>query len=97
MKRSPKKVQSILTRDNFECRYCGTALNESTIRLDHVHPKSKGGSNREDNLVASCSRCNGLKWDFPLEVFLERIEAKFSACRADLEYYKAILERAGTV
>jgi hypothetical protein len=37
--------------------------------LDHVIPKSKGGSNWQCNLVACCKRCNTLKSDLSVEEF----------------------------
>ena len=48
----------IFKRDGFECCYCGSQRN---LTIDHVIPKSRGGSNYWDNLVTSCSRCNSNK------------------------------------
>jgi 5-methylcytosine-specific restriction endonuclease McrA len=43
-----------LARDNHTCRYCG----EHAIQADHVTPRSKGGPDTLDNLVACCTSCN---------------------------------------
>lgn len=52
--------QKILRRDNFRCRYCGTARADLTI--DHVIPTSRGGHpEKKANLVACCFKCNQLK------------------------------------
>jgi CRISPR/Cas system Type II protein with McrA/HNH and RuvC-like nuclease domain len=48
----------IFKRDNYECCYCGSKRN---LTIDHVIPKSRGGSNYWDNLVTSCGRCNSNK------------------------------------
>ena len=48
----------IFRRDGFECCYCGSHRN---LTVDHVIPKSRGGSNYWDNLVTSCGRCNSNK------------------------------------
>jgi CRISPR/Cas system Type II protein with McrA/HNH and RuvC-like nuclease domain len=48
----------IFKRDNYECCYCGSKRN---LTIDHVVPKSRGGSNYWDNLVTSCGRCNSNK------------------------------------
>ena len=48
----------IFKRDNYECCYCGSKRN---LTVDHVIPKSRGGSNYWDNLVTSCGRCNSNK------------------------------------
>lgn len=49
---------AILKRDGFKCEYCECPLDEHTLHVDHVVPKSRGGSDDPSNLVASCSRCN---------------------------------------
>jgi CRISPR/Cas system Type II protein with McrA/HNH and RuvC-like nuclease domain len=45
----------IYKRDNHECVYCGS---KKDLTLDHVMPKSRGGSNEWTNLVTSCFKCN---------------------------------------
>lgn len=47
----------ILQRDNYQCRYCG----KKAVTVDHVIPKSKGGTENSDNLVACCKSCNSIK------------------------------------
>lgn len=47
--------QRLLKRDNYECVYCSSKKN---LTIDHVIPKSKGGSNHWTNLVTCCSSCN---------------------------------------
>ena len=51
--------RGILERDGHICQYCGAKANT----IDHVQPKSRGGSNSPSNLVASCMRCNQKKGD----------------------------------
>lgn len=49
----------ILARDRFTCRYCGVkATGGATLHVDHVKPRSKGGTNDPSNLVTACSDCN---------------------------------------
>lgn len=45
------------------CSYCGCDLNWLTATLDHVVPKSKGGTDTIDNLVLACQPCNVQKAD----------------------------------
>lgn len=45
----------IYKRDGHKCVYCGSTKN---LTLDHVMPKSRGGSNEWTNLVTSCFKCN---------------------------------------
>jgi 5-methylcytosine-specific restriction endonuclease McrA len=49
----------LLRRYSARCAYCGNAA--STI--DHVIPRSRGGADSWENLVACCLRCNNVKGD----------------------------------
>jgi len=51
--------KNIQRRDNFTCQYCGCKSHALTI--DHVLPKSRGGADAWDNLVAACLKCNNKK------------------------------------
>jgi 5-methylcytosine-specific restriction endonuclease McrA len=48
------------------CHYCGFELNRFNSTLDHVVPRSKGGTDAPENLLLSCRRCNVRKADAPL-------------------------------
>lgn len=37
--------------------------------IDHVHPQSKGGSNKSENLVCACNWCNSRKSNMTVEEF----------------------------
>ncbi len=45
----------------YTCSYCGSKLRRGEVDVDHVIPKSRGGSNSVSNLTASCSHCNRQK------------------------------------
>jgi 5-methylcytosine-specific restriction endonuclease McrA len=49
----------VLLRDGHRCAYCGGGA--STI--DHVLPRSRGGTNSWLNTVAACGGCNQRKGD----------------------------------
>ena len=51
--------REIFTRDRHTCQYCG--LTTKDLTLDHVVPKSRGGSHTWDNLVSACKSCNHRK------------------------------------
>jgi len=55
----PVSRRGVLRRDSHRCAYCGKAA--STI--DHVQPRSRGGLDTWENLVACCLRCNNIKSD----------------------------------
>jgi len=54
---SPVSRRGVLRRDDHRCCYCGT----SATTIDHVLPRSRGGRDTWDNLVACCLRCNNIK------------------------------------
>jgi hypothetical protein len=47
----------VLKRDNYMCAYCGLDANQ----VDHIIPRSAGGTHDLDNLVACCKQCNTRK------------------------------------
>lgn len=58
----------VFSRDNFKCVYCGRNPrdHDTTLEIEHVHPKSKGGTDSLENLVTSCRECNAGKGDYIL-------------------------------
>jgi 5-methylcytosine-specific restriction endonuclease McrA len=53
--------KNILLRDRNTCQYCGCILTASELTLDHVLPRSRGGTSTWENLVACCHDCNRRK------------------------------------
>lgn len=62
--RHPKfSYQAIRDRDNGRCQYTGRKLARDEGNIDHVVPRSKGGSTSWSNCVLSCKRINNHKGD----------------------------------
>ena len=58
----------VLERDGFCCVYCGKSAVDGVclsvaFHLDHVYPRSRGGSDLMSNLATACSDCNAGKGD----------------------------------
>ncbi len=53
--------KNILLRDRNTCQYCGDVLSANEMTLDHVLPRSRGGTSTWENLVACCHECNRRK------------------------------------
>lgn len=66
----------ILKRDNHTCQYCDYKGDKLTI--DHVIPKSRGGSDTWQNLVTSCLECNNCKDDRTPEEWAEALKNVFN-------------------
>lgn len=52
--------RAVFARDGWACQYCG---NQKALTIDHVIPRSKGGPNAWENVVACCTACNKRKGD----------------------------------
>jgi 5-methylcytosine-specific restriction endonuclease McrA len=51
--------KAVLARDAYTCQYCGREATSLTV--DHVIPRSRGGESVWENIVASCAPCNRKK------------------------------------
>ncbi len=59
--------KAVLARDAYTCQYCGHEATSLTV--DHVIPRSRGGEAVWENIVASCAPCNRKKGNrLPREV-----------------------------
>lgn len=64
---------AVLNRDNYTCQICGEK--DTRLEIHHIQFRSKGGSNRMDNLVTLCRDChkqihsNGLVFDKKIKSF----------------------------
>lgn len=53
----------VFKRDSFACQYCGSAAPNALLRIDHIHPVAKGGTDDITNLITACQDCNAGKSD----------------------------------
>ena len=60
----------LLEKWGRKCSYC--SAEQVPLEVEHITPKSKGGSNRVSNLTLACNRCNQRKGSQPIEIFLEK-------------------------
>lgn len=61
--RVPLTRAALMRRDDYHCAYCGRRAET----IDHVIPRSRGGTHAWENCVASCMTCNIRKADRLLE------------------------------
>lgn len=52
---------NVYARDRNTCQYCGVQFSRSELNLDHVIPRSRGGTSTWENIVCSCHTCNHRK------------------------------------
>jgi 5-methylcytosine-specific restriction endonuclease McrA len=82
----------LLEKWGRECVYCG--VENVPLEIDHIHPRSKGGSDRVSNLTVSCHDCNQAKSNMPVEQFLakrpERVRKILAQAKAPLRDAAAV-------
>lgn len=63
----------------WKCCYCGIKMETggggNSVTLEHITPKSLGGTNDPDNLAAACARCNSLRSNLPIEEFIANFKS----------------------
>ena len=74
----------LLEKWNRTCAYCGAK--NTPLEIDHIHPRSQGGSDRVSNLAIACHDCNQRKGNRDVAAFLakqpevwQRIQAQSQA------------------
>lgn len=55
--------RNIFLRDHYTCQYCGKSYIQSKLTIDHVVPRSRGGTTTWKNVVTACNFCNVKKGD----------------------------------
>jgi 5-methylcytosine-specific restriction endonuclease McrA len=59
----------LLEKWNKTCAYCG--VKDTRLEIEHINPRSKGGSNRVSNLCLACNPCNQKKGNQDIKDFLK--------------------------
>ena len=60
----------VLEKWGRTCAYCGAE--NTPLEIDHIHPKSRGGSDRVSNLTLACHDCNQRKGSQDVAAFLAK-------------------------
>jgi len=82
--RKMSKAKVLWLRDGKRCRYCGKKITFKNSTVDHIKPKSKGGSNTYANMVNACKTCNEKKSNRTLKA------AKMEILQVPGNYFKTL-------
>ncbi len=55
--------RNLFKRDKFTCQYCDKRPGSQDLTIDHILPKSQGGTTSWENCVVACVDCNARKAD----------------------------------
>ena len=55
--------RNIYKRDRYTCQYCFVQPGSEELTIDHVLPRSRGGTSTWENCVLACLNCNKRKAD----------------------------------
>lgn len=62
-KQKRSKTKKLITEYGSVCWWCGSNLLREQVTIDHLRPKSKGGSHNLENLRIACKSCNEKRRD----------------------------------
>ena len=82
----------LLHKWQYKCAYCDKK--DTPLEIDHIVPKSKGGSNSVTNLVIACRSCNEKKSNKSLSEFLNKKPDRITKINKQL---KSPLKDAGAI
>ena len=77
MQLKKKHRKSCLTTKR-RCWYCGDVLTRRSASIDHMTPKSRGGSDEAANKCTSCKACNNEKDDKDVESYRYFLQDKLA-------------------
>ena len=89
---NPQVRLNVIRSANFSCYFCGTGGSRNNfLTVDHINPKASGGTNKRDNLVCACKKCNTKKGNMSLKKFVKRYKIKIpkssAICRTEKSTY----------
>lgn len=71
---SPEMRLAIYRRDGWRCLYCLQKFGHEHLTLDHIRPRSRGGTCHPGNLVTACRPCNIRRGNKPIEISAPKVK-----------------------
>jgi 5-methylcytosine-specific restriction endonuclease McrA len=64
-KRLPRtlSLQKLCTIFDYTCQICYDQFDKKYMTVEHIFPRSKGGTKEIENITLTCARCNQIKKD----------------------------------
>jgi 5-methylcytosine-specific restriction endonuclease McrA len=95
--------RNVFQRDCYTCQYCGARPGSAELTIDHVVPRSQGGTSSWENCVLACVACNRHKANrtpAPAGLVLRtrpicpRWQPLYATCRVRIESWSHFLSEA---
>jgi 5-methylcytosine-specific restriction endonuclease McrA len=73
----PSKQREQLIKRNYKntdlvpCCFCKNPLKKEEVTIEHIIPRSLGGSTKKQNITISCHPCNHERSDLPFDFYAE--------------------------
>jgi len=64
-------IKKLIVKYGLRCWYCGKELSYAEVRIDHIVPVSRKGSDDIWNFALACEFCNSHKFYHSVEYFLK--------------------------
>jgi 5-methylcytosine-specific restriction endonuclease McrA len=89
---TPLERAAVRQKTKGRCAYCGCTLDyKGGMTIDHIQPVAQGGSDKLENLLPACERCNKRKGASSIEVFRRHIRRTLETlARHDKTYQLAV-------
>lgn len=87
------KRDLIIERDKGECYLCSAIMADTHVVLDHIIPKSRGGTHAMNNLAVACRDCDARKGDHllsELKWVSNEVKAKYATLAPERTHKKAL-------
>ena len=68
--------EELFGKQKSKCNACDNEMRIIDFEIDHIIPKSKGGSDTRDNYQLLCGSCNRIKGDRPMEYLRMKIRKR---------------------
>ena len=68
--------QLLYKEQEGKCNACNNEMRIIDFEIDHILPKSKGGSDTKENYQLLCGNCNRIKGDRPMEYLRTKIKLR---------------------
>jgi hypothetical protein len=89
---NPDKRTRIFSKTDGCCYYCGCKLSKAHghAQIDHLTPRTRGGSNDDSNFVGACIHCNASKKTRTLEEYRVWVQNKEPLAQARAHLLSAL-------